>query len=160
MTVQGQASAPSPVSEAGPEKGDLEAAPARDKPKRAGTLRTMLKASPSKPYNTTSASQIYKEEGISGFFKGVFPALILVSNPILQYTVFEKLKERLQRSRGSSAMTSLDFFLLGAVRYHHHTTRPLIHPSKLCATATTYPYIVVKSRMQLQVRAALLLTGL
>ncbi|KAI9329741.1 mitochondrial carrier domain-containing protein [Obelidium mucronatum] len=85
-------------------------------------------------------SKIYKEEGITGFWKGIIPALILVINPIIQYTVFERLKDIMQTRRtakGGGALTGFDFFLLGAV-------------SKLCATSITYPYIVVKSRMQLK----------
>ncbi|KAI8617213.1 mitochondrial carrier domain-containing protein [Chytriomyces sp. MP71] len=85
-------------------------------------------------------AKIYKEEGITGFWKGIIPALILVINPIIQYTTFEKLKDLLQQRRtakGQGALTGFDFFLLGAL-------------SKLAATSITYPYIVVKSRMQLK----------
>ncbi|KAF8351486.1 mitochondrial carrier domain-containing protein [Amanita rubescens] len=81
------------------------------------------------------------------FWRGVGPALVLVMNPVLQYTVFEQLKNALISRRTSrlhaagaaatavAVLTDWDFFLLGAV-------------SKLVATGTTYPYIVVKSRMQ------------
>ncbi|KAJ3138760.1 hypothetical protein HK100_012375 [Physocladia obscura] len=85
-------------------------------------------------------AKIYKEEGIFGFWKGIIPALILVINPIIQYTVFERLKDIWQTrrtARGGGPLTGLDFFWLGAI-------------SKLCATSITYPYIVVKSRMQLK----------
>ncbi|KAJ3283726.1 hypothetical protein HK104_010246 [Borealophlyctis nickersoniae] len=82
-----------------------------------------------------TAFQILKEEGILGFFKGIFPALILVINPVIQFTVFERLKGYMERKK--TVLSGADFFLLGAV-------------SKLCATAITYPYIVVKSRMQLK----------
>ncbi|KAI9024001.1 mitochondrial carrier domain-containing protein [Hyaloraphidium curvatum] len=81
-----------------------------------------------------AAQEVYREEGIQGFFKGVVPALILVINPIIQYTVFEQLKAWIEKSR---KLTNWDFFWLGAV-------------SKLAATGTTYPYIVVKQRMQLK----------
>ncbi|KAI8831984.1 mitochondrial carrier domain-containing protein [Chytriomyces cf. hyalinus JEL632] len=98
-------------------------------------------AKPTKPLTTMQiVSKIYNEEGITGFWKGIIPALILVINPIIQYTVFEKLKDLLQQRRtakGGGALTGFDFFLLGAV-------------SKLAATSITYPYIVVKSRMQLK----------
>ncbi|KAG0258178.1 hypothetical protein BG011_003443 [Mortierella polycephala] len=77
---------------------------------------------------------MYKERGLAPFFQGIMPALILVANPIIQYTVFEKLKNRIAKTRN---LTGFDFFLLGAV-------------SKLAATSITYPYIVVKSRMQLK----------
>ncbi|KAJ1653907.1 hypothetical protein IWQ61_006064 [Dispira simplex] len=78
--------------------------------------------------------RIVKEDGVLALWQGTLPALILVINPIIQYTVFEQLKARWQRRR---TLGSLDFFLLGAI-------------SKLAATSITYPYIVVKSRMQLR----------
>lgn len=86
-----------------------------------------------------AARQIYKEEGLKGFFRGLLPSLFLVLNPIIQYTLYERLRLWLavQRQATSKILTGLDFFLLGAI-------------SKLCATSMTYPYIVLKSRMQLQ----------
>ncbi|KAL0093995.1 mitochondrial carrier domain-containing protein [Phycomyces blakesleeanus] len=75
---------------------------------------------------------ILRHEGIAGLYAGVQAALMLVINPIIQYTVFEQLKSKISKTR---ALGSFDYFLLGAV-------------SKLCATGITYPYIVVKSRMQ------------
>ncbi|KAF8939641.1 mitochondrial carrier domain-containing protein [Dissophora ornata] len=81
-----------------------------------------------------TAAQMIKDNGFKSFWQGVMPALVLVANPIIQYTVFEKLKARIAKTR---ALTGFDFFLLGAV-------------SKLAATSITYPYIVVKSRMQLK----------
>ncbi|KZV76317.1 mitochondrial carrier [Peniophora sp. CONT] len=82
---------------------------------------------------------ILQTGGIEAFWRGIGPALVLVVNPVLQYTVFEQLKNALVRrrkARGSAGvLTDLDFFILGAL-------------SKLVATGTTYPYIVVKSRLQ------------
>ncbi|KAJ3318296.1 hypothetical protein HDV06_000580 [Boothiomyces sp. JEL0866] len=82
-----------------------------------------------------AALKIYKEEGLVGFWRGILPALVLVANPVIQYTVFEKLKAWVEKS--VKDLTAFHFFLLGAV-------------SKLCATSITYPYIVVKSRMHLK----------
>ncbi|KAF2092927.1 mitochondrial carrier [Rhizodiscina lignyota] len=75
--------------------------------------------------------QIIREEGFSRLFAGVMPALVLVINPILQYTFFEQLKIVLERRR---RVTPTDSFYLGAI-------------GKLVATTITYPYITVKSRM-------------
>lgn len=77
-------------------------------------------------------AQILKTEGIAGLYAGVRAALVLVINPIIQYTVFEQIKNKVSKHKTPG---NLDFFLMGAV-------------SKLCATAITYPYIVIKSRMQ------------
>ena len=95
-------------------KKQAEGKPAA-KPK--GTLGTFL--------------QILREEGLQGVFAGVMPALVLVINPILQYTIFEQLKNVVEKRR---RVTPSDSFYLGAI-------------GKLCATSITYPYITVKSRM-------------
>ncbi|TFK92846.1 mitochondrial carrier [Polyporus arcularius HHB13444] len=89
---------------------------------------------------------ILRKDGITAFWRGLGPALVLVINPIIQYTVFEQLKNflvtgRTAKLRASGAknavavLTDWDYFLLGAL-------------SKLVATSSTYPYIVVKSRLQ------------
>jgi adenine nucleotide transporter 17 len=64
--------------------------------------------------------------GCRAFWRGLGPALILVINPVVQYTVFEQLKNFLIASRtnklraagAATAVTILsdwDFFFLGAV---------------------------------------------
>ncbi|KAF7713293.1 Mitochondrial carrier domain-containing protein [Penicillium ucsense] len=80
-------------------------------------------------FNTLMA--LLKDEGPKALFAGVLPALILVINPILQYTIFEQLKNLVERRR---RMTPKDAFYLGAL-------------GKILATSITYPYITVKSRM-------------
>jgi len=74
--------------------------------------------------------KIIKEEGFARLFAGVLPALVLVINPILQYTLFEQLRNALAKRR---KVTAKDSFYLGAL-------------GKLAATTITYPYITVKSR--------------
>jgi len=37
--------------------------------------------------------EVYRTEGISAFFKGVIPNLILVINPIINYVTYETLKQ-------------------------------------------------------------------
>lgn len=69
---------------------------------------------------------IVKNEGIKALWSGVIPALVLVINPIIQYTVFEQLKAALERRR-RARLTPNDAFLLGAL-------------GKLMATGITYPY--------------------
>ena len=62
----------------------------------------------------------------SAFWRGLGPALVLVINPIIQYTAFEQLKNLLITRRtnklhaaGAAAtvavLSDLDFFLLGAI---------------------------------------------
>jgi adenine nucleotide transporter 17 len=89
---------------------------------------------------------ILKKDGWTAFWRGIGPALALVINPVIQYTVFEQLKNFLVARRlsklksagivaSAALLTDWDFFFLGAL-------------SKLVATSSTYPYIVVKSRLQ------------
>lgn len=97
------------------EEGDLEAGtkPSRP-PTTIGTLMSLL-----------------KNEGPQALFSGVLPALVLVMNPILQYTLFEQMKNTVEKRR---PMTPTIVFFLGAL-------------GKLFATSITYPYITVKSQM-------------
>jgi len=74
---------------------------------------------------------LLKEEGPQALFAGVLPALVLVINPILQYTIFEQLKNMLEKRK--KRVTPMVAFYLGAL-------------GKLAATSITYPYITVKSR--------------
>ncbi|KAG6900952.1 hypothetical protein C0993_004389 [Termitomyces sp. T159_Od127] len=94
-----------------------------------------------------TCKNIVAKDGVKAFWRGIGPALVLVINPVLQYTVFEQLKNLLIASRtkklraaGAAAsvvaiLSDWDFFFLGAL-------------SKLVATGSTYPYIVIKSRLQ------------
>jgi len=93
-----------------------------------------------------TVQHILATDGLLGFMRGIGPALVLVINPVIQYTVFEQLKNMLVMRRtaalratggavAAAVLTDLDFFLLGAI-------------SKFIATGSTYPYIVVKSRLQ------------
>jgi adenine nucleotide transporter 17 len=91
--------------------------PGATKAKAPSTLGTLL--------------ALLREEGPARLFAGVMPALVLVINPILQYTVFEQFKQMLEKKR---RVTPKDAFALGAL-------------GKLLATSITYPYITVKSRM-------------
>jgi solute carrier family 25 (peroxisomal adenine nucleotide transporter), member 17 len=98
------------------EKGDVESQGGKGQRKSVSTLGTLVK--------------LVKEEGLGSLMAGVLPALVLVVNPILQYTIYEQLKNWIEKTRKVGAR---DAFLLGAV-------------GKLLATSITYPYITVKSR--------------
>ena len=110
---------------------------------------------------------ILHKEGIKAFWRGIGPALFLVINPVLQYTVFEQLKNLLVKRRtarlrlagnktGVAVLSDVDFFLLGALSKLGALNNPLIHKpgisirilSQIVATSITYPYIVIKSRLQ------------
>ncbi|KAI1780272.1 mitochondrial carrier [Hypoxylon cercidicola] len=76
---------------------------------------------------------LLRDEGPQALFRGVVPALVLVINPILQYTLFEQMKNAYERRRKRNVTPTVAFFL-GAI-------------GKLFATSITYPYITVKSQM-------------
>ena len=86
---------------------------------------------PKSPTTVGTLLSLLKEEGPQALFSGVVPALVLVINPILQYTIFEQFKNVLEKKK---RITPTVAFLLGAL-------------GKLFATSITYPYITVKSRM-------------
>ncbi|KAK4940700.1 hypothetical protein LTR10_019210 [Elasticomyces elasticus] len=82
------------------------------------------------PGTIATLAKMIKEDGASSLFAGVLPALVLVINPILQYTIYEQLKNILEKRK---KVGPKDAFYLGAI-------------GKLLATTITYPYITVKSR--------------
>ncbi|KAL4870171.1 hypothetical protein BDV12DRAFT_166311 [Aspergillus spectabilis] len=103
-------------------EADDQSLPGAHKRRRASTFGTLL--------------ELFQKEGPTALFAGVLPALILVINPILQYTIFEQLKNVVERRR---RMTPKDAFYLGAL-------------GKILATSITYPYITVKSQMHVASR--------
>ena len=86
-----------------------------------------------KPTTVGPLLALLRNEGPSALFAGVIPALVLVANPILQYTLFEQMKNAYERRRRRN-ITPQVAFVLGAL-------------GKLFATSVTYPYITVKSQM-------------
>lgn len=101
-------------------EGDVEAGEEAKPAKAPSTIGTLM--------------ALLKNEGPQALFAGVIPALVLVINPILQYTLFEQMKNRVEKKR---SVTPGIAFLLGAL-------------GKLFATTVTYPYITVKSQMHVQ----------
>ncbi|KAL2862980.1 putative mitochondrial folate carrier protein Flx1 [Aspergillus lucknowensis] len=99
---------------------------------------------------TKGAIQILRSEGIPGFYRGLVPSLFGVSHGALQFMAYEKLKlyrartpfavakETVPPPTGSEKkreLNNLDFFFTSSV-------------SKVFAGSITYPYQVLRSRMQ------------
>lgn len=99
---------------------------------------------------------ILAKDGPKGFFRGLGPALVLVINPVLQYTVFEQQKNFLvktrtakMRARGAGSavavLTDWDFFFLGALSKLGAWITALVLliliTRYIVATGTTYPYM-------------------
>lgn len=83
------------------------------------------------------ARQIARREGLRGFYRGLVPSMIGVSHGALQFTAYEKLKIYRADSQGValSHLGALDVLILSGV-------------SKVFAGTVTYPYQVVRSRLQ------------
>jgi adenine nucleotide transporter 17 len=89
-----------------------------------------------RPTMIQTAQAIIKEEGPSGLWKGIRPALVLTINPAITYGFFERLKSILLKSKPDGVgLSSMETFLLGLI-------------CKTIATVVTYPYIMAKVRLQ------------
>ena len=83
---------------------------------------------------------LYGKSGLFGFWQGVMPTLIMVSNSSIHFMIYEILFKRIRakcalNKHGIENVTALEIFLLGAL-------------TKLGATVVTYPLLVVKSSLQ------------
>ncbi|KAI5645366.1 mitochondrial carrier protein domain-containing protein [Phthorimaea operculella] len=76
--------------------------------------------------------QLYKDEGAKGLWSGTIPSLLLVSNPAIQFMVYESLKRNLSAKGRFDTYTA---FLIGAL-------------AKAVATTLTYPMQLVQSRLR------------
>ncbi|KAL2914930.1 mitochondrial FAD carrier protein flx1 [Polyrhizophydium stewartii] len=84
--------------------------------------------------------QVVRAEGFFGLYRGIVPALIGVSHGALQFMAYEEMKHmRMELVHGA------DIEKLGTLEYI-----TMAAASKIFATVCTYPYQVVKSRMQVQ----------
>ncbi|KAI9714850.1 MAG: hypothetical protein M1820_000139 [Bogoriella megaspora] len=84
------------------------------------------------------ASEIWRSEGIPGFYRGLIPSLFGVSHGAIQFMAYEQLKNYWALSRGGKeGLTNLDFVNLSAT-------------SKAFAGTVTYPYQVLRTRLQIR----------
>ncbi|KAA1119325.1 ADP/ATP carrier protein [Puccinia graminis f. sp. tritici] len=81
----------------------------------------------------TTASEIIRDDGPAGLWRGLKPSLVLTVNPAITYGSFERLKLIVLGPEGK--MTPGKAFWMGAL-------------SKTLATVITYPYIMAKVRLQ------------
>ncbi|KAK2355646.1 folate transporter 1, chloroplastic [Trifolium repens] len=88
---------------------------------------------------------IMREEGFSALYRGIVPGLFLVSHGAIQFTAYEELRKTIVdlKSKGSETqhqnpdqlLNSVDYAVLGAT-------------SKVAAILLTYPFQVIRSRLQ------------
>lgn len=100
-----------------------------------------------RPYSGFSDAlrTILKEEGWLALYRGIGPGLLLVTHGAIQFTVYEELRKmaiRLKAKEGKTnptdadkSLNSFDYATLGA-------------SSKMAAILLTYPYQVIRARLQ------------
>ncbi|XP_047482016.1 mitochondrial folate transporter/carrier-like [Penaeus chinensis] len=80
----------------------------------------------------------YKYEGVRGLYKGFVPGVFGVSHGALQFMAYEEMKAKYNRYRNlpiDAKLTTLEYLGFASL-------------SKLFAAVTTYPYQVLRARMQ------------
>eukprot|EP00128_Syssomonas_multiformis_P011751 Colp12_sorted_trinity150504_noHs@27083 len=89
-------------------------------------------------YNGTfhALRTIAAQEGLRGFYKGIVPSLFGVGHVIVQFPLYEKLKETFYKRRGHP--DKVDTALAASM-------------SKMVASMTMYPHEVIRTRLQNQV---------
>ncbi|KAF2886868.1 hypothetical protein ILUMI_19305 [Ignelater luminosus] len=94
-------------------------------------VNSRLKVKENVPYTGLVDGIIYvgRNEGLGRLWSGLCPSLILVSNPAVQFAVYEYLKRRI------SVKSSFNVFLMGAV-------------AKAIATVVTYPLQLAQARLR------------
>ncbi|XP_033209465.1 mitochondrial folate transporter/carrier isoform X2 [Belonocnema kinseyi] len=82
--------------------------------------------------------KIYKTEGFRGFYKGLVPGMFGVTHGCIQFVIYEETKTRYNVYRGMPLESKLNFIDYVAFAAF----------SKLVAASATYPYQVVRTRLQ------------
>ncbi|KAL7736785.1 hypothetical protein ACLKA6_015630 [Drosophila palustris] len=83
-------------------------------------------------------AEIYKAEGVRGLYRGFVPGMLGVSHGAIQFMTYEELKNAYNEYRKLPIDTKLatsEYLAFAAI-------------SKLIAAAATYPYQVVRARLQ------------
>lgn len=93
-------------------------------------------------YNGTvdCLSKIYQTDGIKGYYKGLLPGIFGVSHGAVQFMVYEELKKlnaQIHNQSISAKLSTTEYLAFAAT-------------SKLIAAALTYPYQVIRARLQNQ----------
>ena len=81
---------------------------------------------------------IYRNEGLTGFYRGLVPSLFGVTHGALQFMAYEEFKIRRARAISGRVedLSSGDYLVLSTL-------------AKVFAGSTTYPYQVVRARLQM-----------
>ncbi|CAL1610560.1 unnamed protein product [Knipowitschia caucasica] len=82
--------------------------------------------------------KIYRHEGVAGLYKGYVPGLFGTSHGALQFMAYEELKRdynKYRKAPSDAKLSALEYITMAAL-------------SKIFAVATTYPYQVIRARLQ------------
>ncbi|XP_029920188.1 solute carrier family 25 member 32a [Myripristis murdjan] len=82
--------------------------------------------------------KIYQHEGVAGLYRGFVPGLLGTSQAALQFMTYEALKRNSNEYKklpSDALLSPWEYIVMAAV-------------SKIIAVATTYPYQVVRARLQ------------
>ncbi|KAF7665949.1 hypothetical protein LDENG_00125610 [Lucifuga dentata] len=82
--------------------------------------------------------KIYRHEGVPGLYKGYVPGLFGTSHGALQFMAYEELKRdynKYKKVSSDAKLNAVEYITMAAL-------------SKIFAVATTYPYQVVRARLQ------------
>lgn len=89
-----------------------------------------------------AALTIYRTEGVSAFYRGLFPSLLGIAHVAVQFPLYEQLKIWARVYSGRPDISSQTILLCSAI-------------AKMTASVATYPHEVVRTRLQTQRRPLL-----
>ena len=91
---------------------------------------------------TSTIISLWKTEGMKGLYRGYVPGILGISHGVCQFVCYEEMKKIYCRKKGllpNSKLGTAEYLAFSSV-------------SKLIAAGLTYPYQVVRSRLQEQHR--------
>lgn len=100
------------------------------------------------PSMWAGAARVLREEGPRGFYRGLGVSLIGVSHGAVQFAVYEPVKRLYLRRQAASSTDTGTGTGTDERRLGNDATLVISTTSKLVAGAVTYPYQVVRSRLQ------------
>lgn len=104
---------------------------------------------------TDGIAHIYKHEGLRGLYKGSLLALVGVSNGSIQFAAYEDLKKRRTHMKRRKIEKSGGIWSKADEKLSNMEYIFASGASKLVAIALTYPYQVVRARIQVGVPSTL-----
>jgi solute carrier family 25 protein 33/36 len=84
---------------------------------------------------------VYREDGIWGFYKGISASYVGVSETIVHFVIYEQIKAQLLQTRPNGSPEDSGF-------YNFVSYLCAASCSKFCATTLCYPHEVVRTRLR------------